>query len=268
MKAFKKYLTMVLAAAMVFTLAACGGGSSSSDSSANTEGGDDQEVLKVVTEATFAPFETTDEESGEIIGFDPEMMAAIAEDQGLKLEWVNMGFDSLIPALQSDQGDIICAGMNKLAGDRADKVDFGDTYFESELMLLVTKDSKLTGIDSVTPDMKLASQIGTTGGDMVQEMKDAGKIADAVVLNQWTDCYLQMQNGEVQGVIVDKPVGEAYLNSNSDKAQFVGDAFGDHEEFAFAVQKGNKELLDKLNTGLANIKKSGKYQELVDKWFK
>ena len=188
MKAFKKYLIMVLAAAMVFTLAACGGGSSSSDSSANTEGGDDQEVLKVVTEATFAPFETTDEESGEIIGFDPEMMAAIAEDQGLKLEWVNMEFDSLIPALQSDQGDIICAGMNKLAGDRADKVDFGDTYFESELMLLVTKDSKLTGIDSVTPDMKLASQIGTTGGDMVQEMKDAGKIADAVVLNQWTDC--------------------------------------------------------------------------------
>lgn len=266
MKAFKKYLAIMIAAVMAFALGACGGGTS--DNSASTDGGDDQDVLKVVTEATFAPFETTDEESGEIIGFDPEMMAAIAEDQGLKLEWVNMEFDSLIPALQSDQGDIICAGMNKLAGDRADKVDFGDTYFESELMLLVTKDSKLTGIDSVTSDMKLASQIGTTGGDMVQAMKDEGKIADAVVLNQWTDCYLQMQNGEVQGVIVDKPVGEAYLNSNSDKAMFVGDAFGDHEEFAFAVQKGNKELLDKLNTGLSNIKESGKYQELVDKWFK
>ena len=246
----KKALVVLLAMAMVFTfmLSACGGGSEESGEESGTE------TLKVVTEATFAPFETTDEETGEIVGFDPEMMAAIAEDQGLKLEWVNMEFDSLIPALQSDQGDIICAGMNKLAGDRAQKVDFGDTYFESDLMLLVPIDSDLTGIDSVKSDMKLASQIGTTGGDKVQEMQEAGQIAEGIVLNQWTDCYLQMQNGEVQGVIVDKPVGEAYLNSHSDTAKFVGESFGDHEEFAFAVQKGNTELLEKLNTGLANIK--------------
>ena len=250
----KKALVVLLAMAMVFTfmLSACGGGSEESGEESGTE------TLKVVTEATFAPFETTDEETGEIVGFDPEMMAAIAEDQGLKLEWVNMEFDSLIPALQSDQGDIICAGMNKLAGDRAQKVDFGDTYFESDLMLLVPIDSDLTGIDSVKSDMKLASQIGTTGGDKVQEMQEAGQIAEGIVLNQWTDCYLQMQNGEVQGVIVDKPVGEAYLNSHSDTAKFVGESFGDHEEFAFAVQKGNTELLEKLNTGLANIKENGK----------
>jgi polar amino acid transport system substrate-binding protein len=252
----KKALVVLLAMAMVFTfmLSACGGG------------GSEDETLKVVTEATFAPFETTDEESGEIVGFDPEMMAAIAEDQGLKLEWVNMEFDSLIPALQSDQGDIICAGMNKLAGDRAEKVDFGDTYCTSYLMLLVSADSDLTGIDAVTPDMKLASQIGTTGGDMVTSMADEGKIAEGVVLNQWTDCYLQLQNGEVQGVIVDKPVGAAYLMEHSDIAKFVGEGFGETEEFAFAVQKGNTELLEKLNTGLANIKENGTYDELLAKY--
>ena len=261
----KKSLVILLAFTMVFTfaLSACGGGSSEESS----DGGDESAVLKVVTEATFAPFESTEDGNDEIIGFDPDMMAAIAEDQGLTLEWVNMEFDSLIPALESDQGDIICAGMNKLAGDRAEKADFGDTYFESDLMLLVGADSDLTGIDSVTSDMKLASQIGTTGGDMVQEMADNGEIAGAVVLNQWTDCYLQLQNGDVQGVIVDKPVGEAYLNNHSDIAKFVGDSFGDHEEFAFAVKKGNTELLEKLNTGLANIKANGTYDELVDKWF-
>ncbi|MBR2673917.1 MAG: basic amino acid ABC transporter substrate-binding protein [Mogibacterium sp.] len=266
MKAFKKYLAMILGAAMIFTLAACGGGA---DNSAETDDSSDSEaqVLRVVTEATFAPFESTDEDTGEIIGFDPDMMAAIAEDQGLTLEWINMEFDSLIPAVNSNQGDIICAGMNKLAGDRAQMADFGDTYFESDLMLLVKSDSDLSGIDAVTSDMKLASQIGTTGGDMVQEMKEEGKIADSVVLNQWTDCYLQLQNGEVQGVIVDKPVGEAYLKSHGDIAKFAGESFGDHEEFAFAVKKGNTELLDKLNAGLANIKASGKYEELVDKWF-
>jgi polar amino acid transport system substrate-binding protein len=102
---------------------------------------------------------------------------------------------------------------------------------------------------------------------MVQAMKDEGKIADAIVLNQWTDCYMQLQNGDVQGVIVDMPVGEAYLNNHSDIAKFVGDKFGDHEEFAFAVKKGNTELLDKLNAGLAELKENGTYDELVAKWF-
>ena len=262
----KKSLVLLLSLAMVFAfvLSACGGGNSGEDTSG---GGDEAAALKVVTEATFAPFEFTEDGSEEIVGFDVDMMNAIAEDQGLTIEWVNMEFDSLIPALESNQGDIICAGMNKLAGDRAEKADFGDTYFESDLMLLVPADSDLAGIDAVTSDMKLASQIGTTGGDMVQEMAKEGKIAEGIVLNQWTDCYLQMQNGDVQGVIVDKPVGEAYLKSHGDIAKFVGEKFGDHEEFAFAVQKGNTELLDKLNTGLANLKESGKYDELVDKWF-
>lgn len=254
----KKSLVMLLVVAMIgtFTLAftSCGGSS-------------DSEALTVVTEATFQPFEFTEDGSDEIVGFDVDMMAAIAEDQGLTLEWSNLEFDSLIPALESDQGDIICAGMNKLAGDRAEKADFGETYFESDLMLLVKKDSDLAGIDAVTSDMKLASQIGTTGGEYVQALADEGKIAEGVVLNQWTDCYMQLQNGDVQGVIVDKPVGEAYLNSNADKAKFVGEKFGDHEEFAFAVKKGNTELLDKLNTGLANLKENGKYDELVAKWF-
>lgn len=261
MKMFKKLLVLTLGIMMVFAMAACGG--SGSDSAE----GEEQEVLKVVTEATFAPFEFTEDGDETIVGFDVDMMNAIAESQGLQIEFVNMEFDALIPALQSDQGDIICAGMNKLAGDRAEKVDFGDTYFESDLMLLVKSDSNLAGIDAVTPDMKLASQIGTTGGDMVQTMKEEGKIADGIVLNQWTDCYMQLQNGDVQGVIVDKPVGDAYLNSHSDIAKFAGESFGDHEEFAFAVQQGNTELLDKLNAGLAELKENGKYDELVAKWF-
>lgn len=261
----KKSLVLLLTLAMVFAfaLSACGGGSE--------EGGEEaaatNETLVVVTEASFAPFESMEEGTDKIIGFDVDMMEAIAADQGLTLEWKNLEFDSLIPALQSNQGDIICAGMNKLAGDRAEKVDFGDTYYESDLMLLVKSDSDLAGIDAVTKDMKLASQIGTTGGEYVQALEKDGKIAKGVVLNQWTDCYLQMQNGDVDGVIVDLPVGNAYLNQHSDIAKFAGEKFGDHEEMAFAVQKGNTELLEKLNTGLANLKENGKYDELAEKWF-
>ena len=265
MKSYKKYLAMIIGAVMILALSACGGGAQGGEES--NGGSEESATLKVVTEATFAPFEFTEDGDATIKGFDVDMMTAIAEDQGLNLEWVNLEFDSLIPALKSNQGDIICAGMNKLSGTRAQEVDFGETYFESALMLLVKADSDIAGIDAVTPDMKLASQIGTTGGEMVQAMEQEGKIASGVVLNQWTDCYMQLQNGDVQGVIVDKPVGEAYLNSHSDVAKFAGESFGEKEEFAFAVQKGNTELLEKLNAGLKNLKDSGKLQELIDKWF-
>ncbi len=251
----KKILTMALIVAMMgamaISLSSCG----------------DSDTLKVVTEATFAPFEFCEDGSDEIQGFDVDLMNAIAEDQGLKIEFVNIEFDALIPALDSGEGDIIAAGMNKLSGDRAEQADFGDTYFESDLMLLVAADSDITGIDAVTSDMKLASQIGTTGGEYVQGLEEEGKIAKGVVLNQWTDCYMQLQNGDVQGVVVDLPVGNAYLNEHSDIAKFAGESFGDHEEYAFAVKKGNSELLAKLNDGLANMKSNGTYDELVSKWF-
>ena len=255
----KKSLVMLLIVAMIGTMAmvmsSCGGS------------GEEEAALKVVTEATFEPFEFTEDGSDEIVGFDVDMMNAIAEDQGLNIEFVNLEFDALIPALQSDQGDIVCAGMDKLSGDRQEKADFGETYFESDLMLLVKSDSELKGIEDVTADMKLAAQLGTTSGEYIQQMEADGKIAASVVLNQWTDCYMQLQNGDVQGVVVDKPVGQAYLNKNGDKAKVVGELFGDHEEYAFAVKKGNTELLEKLNAGLANIKANGKYDEIVSKWF-
>ena len=256
----KKSLVMLLIVAMIGSMAMF---------MASCSGGETEEAaaLKVVTEATFAPFEFTEDGADEIIGFDVDMMNAIAEDQGLTIEFVNTEFDALIPALESNQGDIICAGMDKLSGDRQEKADFGDTYFESDLMLLVKSDSELKGIEDVTSDMKLAAQLGTTSGEYIQGLADEGKIAGAVVLNQWTDCYMQLQNGDVQGVVVDKPVGEAYLAKNGDKAKVVGDLFGDHEEYAFAVKKGNTELLDKLNAGLANIKANGKFDEIVSKWF-
>ena len=109
----KKSLALLLTLAMVFAfaLSACGGGSGTAESAEDIAGGD---PLIVVTEATFAPFEFTEDGDDAIVGFDVDMMEEIAADQGLIIQWKNLEFDSLIPALQSDQGDIICAGMNKL----------------------------------------------------------------------------------------------------------------------------------------------------------
>ena len=94
------------------------------------------EVVKLGTNAAFPPFEYV--EGKNIVGFDITMGQKIAKNAGLKLEVVDMAFDSLIPALQSGTIDFIAAGMS-VNEERKKNVDFSDTYFESEQVIIVRK---------------------------------------------------------------------------------------------------------------------------------
>lgn len=134
----KKILSLLLAAVMVCTLAACSGTTPGNENSMadKSEGSNVQTestpesksektpVYKVLTNATFPPFDTIDENTGEIIGFDMDLIAAIGEDQGFQVEFVDMAFESLIPAIETGNGDIIAAGMWSGDPERIAKVDF------------------------------------------------------------------------------------------------------------------------------------------------
>ena len=247
-------LTMVLA----FSLAACGG-------SDDAESGD-KVVYKVGTEPTFPPFDTTDDDQN-IVGLDMDLIKAIGEDQGFDVEFENLSFDGLIPALKAGNIDIVAAGMNKDDPERQEQVDFSDAYYESQLYVVVPVDNdSITSVDDLTPDMKVAAQTGTTGAGKVKELKEEGKIKEAVILDGLDTCMMQLINGDVSAVINDKPVNEAYMSKQPDKIKMVGEAL-DAENYGFAVQKGNTELLEKINAGLKNIKENGTFNELVDKWF-
>lgn len=252
-------LFLIIMMMSIFCLAGCG--------EKNTEGdsGDEVVTYKAVTEPTFAPFDTTDEE-GNIIGFDMDLMNAIGEDQGFKVEYVAMEFDALIPAVESGSADMITAGMNAMDPARQEHVDFSTTYYDSGLVTLVKADNnKITGIDSLTKDMKVASQIGTTGADEVTSLKDDGKIKEAVILNGFDTCVLQLKNGDVDAVIIDLPVANNYMSKDADSFKIVGDTLN-AESYGFAVQKGNTELLEKINKGMQNLKDNGKFDEIYNKW--
>lgn len=253
----KSILAVLLILVVAFSLTACGG---------NDAADDGVVVYKVGTEPTFPPFDTTDEEQN-IVGLDMDLIAAIGEDQGFKVEFVNLSFDGLIPALKAGNIDIVAAGMNKDDEDRQKQVDFSEGYYESVLMVAVPEDNNdITGIDDLTADMKVAAQTGTTGAAKVQELADEGKIKEAVILDGLDTVMMQLINGDVDAVINDKPVTEAYMNKQPGKIKMVGDGLN-AENYGFAVQKGNEELLEKINAGLANIKENGTYDELITKWF-
>jgi ABC-type amino acid transport substrate-binding protein len=245
---------------MVLSFAACG----SSSTSGSADSGND--VLIVGTEPTFPPFDSTDD-NGNIIGFDMDLITAIGEDQGFDVEFSNLQFDSLIPALQSGNIDIIAAGMNCEDEERQAQVDFSTPYYQSGLVVAVAADNTtINSIDDLTPDMKVAAQIGTTGAEKATSLAEEGKIKEAVILNGLDTAMMQLVNGDVAAVINDLPVTNAYIKKQPDTIKIVGDVMN-AESYAIAVQKGNTELLEKINAGMANIQANGKFDELYNQWF-
>ena len=276
----KKILSLLLAAVMVCTLAACSGTTPGSENSMadKSEGSNVQTestpesksektpVYKVLTNATFPPFDTIDENTGEIIGFDMDLIAAIGEDQGFQVEFVDMAFESLIPAIETGNGDIIAAGMWSGDPERIAKADFSETYWTDGAALLVkTENTAITGLDSLTADMKVATQIATNYADDLQAMVEEGTLGEAVILDGFDTCVLQLINGDVDAVMAGASIVQAYMDKNPEALKVVGDK-ASYEDLGFAVQKGNAELLEKINAGLANVKENGTYDELLKKW--
>lgn len=249
MKKFAKTLiVLTLSLALVLGLASCGG----------------SDVYIAAMEPTFPPFDTTND-AGELDGFDVDLMNAIAADQGFEIEWTSLGFDGLIPALESKQIDIIASGM-WASPERAEVVDFSTTYYDSGLVLAVkTEDNSITSVDDLTSDMKVAAQIGTSSSDLVQKWEKEGKIAEAKIYDKVNDAVMDLQNGTVNALLNDKPVTTEYMSKQPGKIKIVGDILNE-ESYGFAVNKENQELLNMINEGLKNVIEDGTYDELLAKW--
>ena len=244
----KKFVLLALSLIMVLGLVSCGSGDS----------------YIVAMEPTFPPFDTTDE-NGEVAGFDVDLMNAIAEDQGFEIEWTQLGFDGLIPALESKQIDVIASGM-WASPERAEIVNFSTTYYDSGLVLAVKEDNNtVTGKDSLTNEMKVAAQIGTSSADLIQQWESEGIIAEAKIYDKVNEAVMDLQNGTVDALLNDKPVTTEYMSKQPGKIKIVGDILNE-ESYGFAVNKENTELLDKINAGLANVIEDGTYDQLLAKW--
>lgn len=214
----------------------------------------------VGTEAQFPPFEIVDSQ-GNVIGFDVDLMNAIAEDQGFKVEYMDQDFAGLIPALQTGNIDIIASGMT-ITDDREKEVDFSEPYITAGLALAVTVDNE--DIKSVD-DLKgktVAVQTGSTGFMKAEELKEAGIIAEIKDFPHVNEAIEELKIGGADVMINDLPVTNAFIAAQPGVIKIVGEPLNS-ESYGFAVRSGNTELLDKINAGLENVKSSGKYDELL-----
>ena len=255
MKSLKKVLALTLVVVMVFSMVACGGG-----------GSEDEEVKTYIcaTECTYPPFDTVDE-NGNPIGIDMDIMNAIAEDQGFKVEFVDMPFNSIVPAIQSGTADILTAGIS-VTPERQEQVYFTTPYYIGGEAILVAKDNTdITCFDDFTSEHSVASQISNSYADKLIALEEAGELGKAVIMDGYDTCLLQLINGDIDAIFAASAVMRYYYTLHSDDVKVAGPDEG-YVEIAFAVQNGNEELHQMIEDGLASIKADGTYDEIMTKW--
>lgn len=239
-----------LLAVVILALAGCG---------SQQEG---PKVYKVGTDASYAPFGFKDEASGAITGFDVDIIQAIADKEGIQVEVENLNFDGLVPALETNNLDIAISDMT-ISPERAQKVDFTNPYYIAGNGLVVSKNNSDIHSFADLKGKRVGVSIGSTGAEIVRHV-EAGEVRS---FNTIVDAFLELHNGGVDAVINDTPVNEYYVSTKGrDFAKITGEDY-DPQPLGIAVKKGNTELLNTLNDGLAKIKADGTYNTIYKKWF-
>jgi polar amino acid transport system substrate-binding protein len=215
--------------------------------------------IRVATDATWPPFESINEQTKQVEGFDIDIMNRIAEIEKLDIEYVNVGFDPLLAGMAQGTYDAAISSIT-ITEDRKKEMLFSDPYFAAGQIVTVRKDNTtIAGKDTLTGN--IGAQIGTTGSMEVEKIKSATlKTYDDIGL-----AFQDLMNGQINAVVCDNPVALEYVGKNPDKLKTAGDIFTD-ENYGIAVAKGKTDLLSKINAGIKAVKSEGLIQQLSKKW--
>ncbi|MBL1229083.1 amino acid ABC transporter substrate-binding protein/permease [Enterococcus sp. BWB1-3] len=219
----------------------------------------EEKTYDIGTDLTFAPFEFQDS-NDEYIGIDIDLLNAIAEDQGFKVNLKPLGFDSAIQAVQSGQIDGMIAGMS-ITDERKKSFDFSDSYFNSGLQMAVKQGNDTIENYDDLDGKAVAAKVGTESAAFLEKNQD--KYGYSIKnFDDATGLYQALQNGEADAIFDDYPV-LGYAITNGQKLQLVGEK-ETGSSYGFAVKKGqNPELIEMFNDGLEKLKEDGTYDKII-----
>ena len=266
----KKALSLMIAAALVLSLAACGSTASSAASSeaASSEAASETETaelstvepgkLIMSTNAAFPPYEMTTD-SGEFEGIDIETAQAIADKLGLELQIDDMDFDAALLAVQQGKSDMVMAGVT-VTDERQNVMDFTDSYATGIQSIIVKEGSDIASVDDLA-GKKIGTQRGTTGYLYCSD--DFGD-ENVVAYDDGLTAVQMLNNGQVDCVVIDNAPAKEFVAANPG-LKLLDTAYVE-EDYAIGVGKGNTELKDAINTALEELKADGTLQAIVDKY--
>jgi polar amino acid transport system substrate-binding protein len=219
--------------------------------------------IVVATDATWPPMEFVNDQK-EIVGFDIDLIKAIAEKGGFEVEIRNTAWDGIFAGLANGSYDVVISSVT-ITDKRKQQMDFSEPYVNAG-QVIVTKKGATEKTLADFAGKTMGAQIGTTGAMEIQKNP-------AITLKTYDEVGLAFEDlflGRIQGVVVDAPTAASFVLQNpkyKDALMIVGEPFTE-EYYGIAVRKGNKRVLDLINKGLAEVKKAGIDKELEKKWLR
>ena len=215
----------------------------------------------IASDSSFAPF-VFQNSSNQYTGIDMDLIKAIAKDQGFEIEITNPGFDAAINAVQSGQADGMIAGMS-VTDARKETFDFSDSYYTANTILGVKESSTISSYEDLN-----GKTVGVKNGTASQTFLTENQSKYGYKIKTFADgssMYDSLNTGSIDAVMDDEPVLKYSITQGQKlKTPIEGTPIG---ETAFAVKKGsNPELIEMFNNGLANLKASGEFQKILDKY--
>lgn len=218
-----------------------------------------KEKIYVGTNAEFPPFEYL--ERGKITGFDIELIEEMGKVLDADIKIVDMSFDGLLPALQMKKVDVVIAGMTATE-ERMKTVAFTQPYYTANQVIIVKKDNNSIKNFNDLKGKKVGVMLGFTGDVVVSEI-------DGVKVERFNAAYagiLALNSDKIEAVVLDSEPAKNYVLQNKNIKIVEGDTA--QENYAIALRKNDKKLLEKLEKALKEIKNNGTYDKLLKKYFK
>ena len=255
-------------------LTACGGSASTASSAASSVAASSEAAstsaaaaelttveagkLTMATNAAFPPYEMTTD-AGAFEGIDIDTAQAIADKLGLELQIDDMDFDAALLSVQQGKADIAMAGVT-VTDERKNVMDFSDSYATGIQSIIVPEGSDIASPDDLA-GKKIGTQRGTTG--YIYCTDDFGE-ESVQRFSKGADAVQALSTGKIDAVIIDNKPAQVFVDEN-EGLKLLETPYAE-EEYAIAVKKGNTELLDAINASIANLKESGKLDEIVAKY--
>ncbi|SDW16922.1 transporter substrate-binding domain-containing protein [Marinobacter mobilis] len=228
-----------------------------------TAGNVNADTLHVVTDPSFVPFEMMDPDSGQMTGFDIDILTEIASRAGFDYQLTTRDFNDIIPSLQAGTADIAIAGIT-ITGERQAIIDFSQPYYDSGLRILVRKDDdQIAGLEDLN-GLRVGAKIGSTGYDfLLSSLNDHSGVA---AYPGSADMYNALISDTVDAVVFDAPsVGFFARNQGKGQVKTVGPLY-QSQQYGIAFRK-DSEWVDRVNAALEEIRNDGTYQAVYEKWF-
>ena len=216
----------------------------------------------VATDCTWPPMEFLDENK-QPVGFDVDFITEVGKAADFEVDVRNIAWDGIFGGVATGQYDIVAAATT-ITPERQKQFDFSDPYYEVAQAVVLPAGQSIKSLEDLK-GKKVGGQIGTTGVFVIR------KSGVPVELKEYDDVGLAIQDmlgGRLDAVICDDPVAMYYANKKADTAGKLNLSFktDEKEYYGFTVRKGRKDLVEKLNKGIKEVKASGVEAKLLDKW--